>query len=646
MTEKMTILLIEDDEQHAKIIFRYLDNKAGITVIRKENLLEGCAYINDHKAVDVVLLDLSLPDSNINNTTARMTTTFAHIPVVVLSAFEDKEFAKELIHKGAQDFLCKNNLSEDLLVRSIKYAKERWQIQTHLKVNCNLNKMLHKISELGLRQRSIHKFLNAAVRLVKCALNANEVLLFEYDVTRDSFPLIAGNLSSDLKLKSSIAVENIFGEKFKVNLLSSTKKIIYSTENHKGNYIDNLFIPDIFARANLKSGIAVSIFAQDSTIPTNFLVVYFQDKHFSSKEEICFIKAASNILAAAIKRHDLELALQEKIDELSEAHIKKDEFLSVVSHEMRTPLSVIVGYVDVLKTMPPQSKEFLNALDVIYKSSQSELRLVDDILDVSKIITGSLVMKMRSISIESIINKVISSMSLASRAKRITISVDIDDSLEGMIGDGDRLQQVFWNLLSNAVKFTGKDGTIKVSVSHSDDKLLCKVEDTGRGLTKEESTKVFDRFWQNDASTTRIHSGIGLGLSICKYIVEAHGGLISCYSHGLGKGTQFKFTIPVLQAETSEQSNLDIDDKLNFRSEKPRLMPSMQLSKKNIILIEDSPDILGLLAIYLRQEGANVKTYTSAQDALQELIHEFDSFDVLISDIGLPDVDGYELIKK
>ena len=327
--------------------------------------------------------------------------------------------------------------------------------------------------------------------------------------------------------------------------------------------------------------------------------------------------------------------------EAERANRLKDEFLATISHELRNPLNAIMGWAHMLRLGKLNEANTERAVETIYRNAQSQTQLVSDLLDVSRIISGKLRLDMRMVDLIYIVNAAIDSIRPAVDAKGIQLQPILDPSAGPISGDADRLQQVVWNLLTNAVKFTPKGGEIQVEVRRIDSHVEIVVSDSGVGISKEFLPYVFDRFRQADASTTRIHGGLGLGLSIVRQLVDLHGGSVSVESEGEGKGTTFTITLPfvgvVNQKDAESTSPSYGNEIITFDG-----LPSLQGLK--VLVVDDEADTRELIREVLKECGSEVVLSCSAAEALEAL--EQQQPDILISDLGMPDEDGYSLISK
>lgn len=332
--------------------------------------------------------------------------------------------------------------------------------------------------------------------------------------------------------------------------------------------------------------------------------------------------------------------------EAERASRTKDEFLATLSHELRTPLNAVLGWTQVmrkLKNLPPEAD---NALSVIERNARSQAQIIADLLDMSSIISGKVRLDVQRLDLASVVNATIETVRPAALAKGLRLSVVLDPMAGPVRGDPSRLQQILWNLLANAVKFTPKDGRVTVTLARVNSHLEVEVEDSGEGIDPAFLPHVFDRFRQADASTTRHHGGLGLGLSIVKQLVEMHGGSISAKSSGKGQGSTFRIALPL--SPTSDDS-IDSD----VRREHPTRststsqidpIPDIDLQGLKVLVVDDEPDARSLIRRLLEDCGAEVAMASSAAEAIA-LLTEFEPA-VIVSDIGMPREDGYTLIRR
>jgi PAS domain S-box-containing protein len=331
-----------------------------------------------------------------------------------------------------------------------------------------------------------------------------------------------------------------------------------------------------------------------------------------------------------------------------EASRLKDDFLATVSHELRTPLTAIHGWALLLASGQLDAAASARAVQVIERNARAQKQIINDLLDVSRIISGKMRLDVRRVELGSVLSAAVESVRPAAAAKEIELRTALDAPAAEVSGDSDRLQQVFWNLLSNAVKFTPAGGRVSVRLSRADGHAEVAVIDTGQGISPDFRPYVFDRFRQGDPSTARAQGGLGLGLSIVRHLVELHGGTVRAESEGEGRGSTFTVELPLLRIADSgsrvEDRASGGGDGSDSGESAVRNPQSAMLEGLRVLVVDDDEDALPLISALLRQHGARVSTAGSAGAALAALEHG--GFDVIVSDIGMPGKDGYDFIRE
>ncbi len=325
--------------------------------------------------------------------------------------------------------------------------------------------------------------------------------------------------------------------------------------------------------------------------------------------------------------------------EAERANRLKDEFLATLSHELRTPLNAVIGWARMLQSGRLDQESATHALEVIDRNAWAQKQIIEDILDVSRVITGKLQLNLTPVDLVTIVDAALDAVRPAMEAKEIKIETFIDSSLRLISGDPDRLQQVIWNVLSNAAKFTPPGGKVEISVGQNVAHVEIRVKDTGPGIDPTFLPHVFERFRQADGSTTRTYGGLGLGLAIVRHLVELHGGTIAVENRNDGTGAVFTLRLPLPSGELRAESLTTAASIFKETQPEP---PGLQGLR--ILIVDDETDALDMISMELAQHGARVTAVNSAEEALRSL--EQDNFDVLISDIGMPQMDGYALMRQ
>lgn len=334
---------------------------------------------------------------------------------------------------------------------------------------------------------------------------------------------------------------------------------------------------------------------------------------------------------------DLERRIEERTAELKRVNVEladanraKDVFLATLSHELRTPLTPVVGWIKLLRSGSLDEKSVSQALDAIERNAWLQSRLIDDLLDTSRIATGKLHFEPKPTDLNVVVKAAVDTVRTSAAARNIELSVSLHPASLIVMGEPVRLQQIAWNMVSNAIKFTDPDGKVTITTGLDGTQAYFTVIDTGIGIEPEFLPHVFDRFRQADGSTSRRHGGLGLGLAIADALAKIHGGRLEAQSEGVGCGATF--TLRVEAAPTGKVVPETVNEKVH------------SLQGLDVLIVEDSPDTLLLLGTLFRREGATVTTAASAAEALQSAVNKRPN--LVVSDIGMPEVDGYELLEQ
>jgi PAS domain S-box-containing protein len=344
-------------------------------------------------------------------------------------------------------------------------------------------------------------------------------------------------------------------------------------------------------------------------------------------------RRAEEELASLFERESAARADAEKANRL------KDEFLATLSHELRTPLNAVIGWSRMLSSDRLDRESSKHALEVIERNAWAQKQMIEDILDVSRVITGKLQLNLSATDLASVIEAALDAVRPAMEAKEIEVETVIDSNLRMISGDPDRLQQVVWNVLSNAAKFTPNGGRVEISVTQSATHVLIGVKDNGPGIDSDFIPHVFERFRQADGSTTRTHGGLGIGLAISRHLIELHGGTISVENRTNSQGANFMIRLPLPTGVLSKE--VLTNAAATFEAGR---LDQVNLEGLRILIVDDEADTLDLITAELAQHGATVTGVTNGSDALASL--ENSAFDLLVSDIGMPRMDGYQLIQR
>jgi CheY-like chemotaxis protein len=330
--------------------------------------------------------------------------------------------------------------------------------------------------------------------------------------------------------------------------------------------------------------------------------------------------------------------LRSALEAAEEANRLKDEFLAVLSHELRTPLNAILGWARILRAGTLADADIPRALETIERNAHAQAQLIEDLLDVSRIVSGKLRLEMRPVDIGEVVEEAVDTVRPTADARGVTLTVVINH-VGPVSGDAQRLQQVIWNLLSNSIKFTPQGGRVDLRIEQAASMVRIIVSDTGQGIDADFLPHVFDRFRQASAAPGQAsRKGLGLGLAIVRHLVEAHAGTVSAASDGSGRGATFTVEIPVMVGRTV----LSTEPPHGYS---PSTLEShLSLAGIRVLVVDDDADARDMLKISLEQYSASVRVVASAQEALSEVAIEIP--DVLVSDIEMPDTSGYDLVRQ
>ncbi|HYC54947.1 MAG TPA: ATP-binding protein [Candidatus Binatia bacterium] len=383
------------------------------------------------------------------------------------------------------------------------------------------------------------------------------------------------------------------------------------------------------------------------------LTVHFRGSRRPTDREIRLMDLYARMTADAIEnarmhqrdkreleeRSQLLLREQRAREEAERASRLKDEFLATVSHELRTPLTAIIGWAHMLRHDSLDAATTARAVETIERAATAQAQLVEDILDVSRIITGRLHLQIAPVEMGPLVEAAVASVRLAAESKNLQLDVSLQACSRHVHGDANRLQQVVWNLLSNAIKFTPARGRVELRMEQDDTHVMLRVSDSGQGFDSDFAPYLFDRFRQADGSSTRRHGGLGLGLAIVRHLVELHGGSVVAESAGAGCGATFAVRLPLATTRAASAVASLADHERAAGKAIETMLPGVR-----VLLVDNDPDTLNMLATALRENGAKVRTAASAAEAFEVL--QWYNPAVLISDLAMPEEDGFSFISR
>lgn len=383
-------------------------------------------------------------------------------------------------------------------------------------------------------------------------------------------------------------------------------------------------------------GESVVINRANAVVPVSVALVAHQK---SEAEGIVYTFVMRDMMVQKDLEERLRAAIESERtlrEEAEDASRVKDEFLQILSHELRTPMTPIMGWVAMIRNGVCSEEDRNKAIDIIARNASSQLRLINDLLEMSRIVTGKIALDVSAVDLEAIVTESVEVVQLAANAKGIEVVLDLSSEPVVLQADAARIKQVLWNLMANAVKFTQRKGRIVVRTRLEKSMVVIDVCDNGMGIEKAFLPHVFDRFRQSDTSATRKHGGLGLGLAIAKSIVELHGGEIAVRSEGLNKGTTFSISLPVAAVFSLRT------DELPLPAETTECLA--RLDGLKLLVVDNEPDTLVTLEMALRAQGAEVVPLLSSLQAEAALLSG--SYDALVSDVNMPEMDGLDLIGR
>jgi PAS domain S-box-containing protein len=539
----------------------------------------------------------------------------------------------------ARTFICNLTVLE---FQNSKYVLSTLQDVTDRKATEERLGLLNRISELSRNANDLNSLMLAVVKEIGRHLKISRCLFNEVDLERNREIVLCDYFSG---------VPSVVGEHklSDYSSITSTEMALGKTVVNFDSKVDPRTSADYdrtYCPTEERSYVAVPLMRDKRWVAS----LWVSDKvpRRWSKEEVALLENIANRVWTAVEKIRSDINLRESQQKIQlalasaeKANRIKDEFLATISHELRTPLNTILGWAHMMQSKTNKDPKSISAIDAIYSSAKNQAQIVDDLLDISRIINGKMNLHPEIVLLSEILSASVNTVSHAINAKNINLSVHYTDDTEDicLYGDAQRLQQVFWNLISNAVKFTPADGSIQISVGRSVTEVVVSVKDTGMGIAPEFLPIIFERFRQADSSTTRKFGGIGLGLSIAKHLVELHGGTIWVESKGRGLGAKFVVTLPLTHLQIQSVPDLQERSAAEFNE-----TVFASLAGKRILLVDDDSDTLKLLAELFDSSSAELRTASLAKEGLQ-ILKQWKP-DLLISDIAMPEHDGYWLINQ
>jgi signal transduction histidine kinase/DNA-binding response OmpR family regulator len=670
-SDQINILMVDDSATNLLALESVL-RAPDRNLIRAASGEDALRYLLDND-VAVVLLDVYMPGIDGLQTAEliRGREKSRNIPIIFLTANTTGHHQLSRGYSlGAVDYIVKPidpGILRSKVAVFVELFKKNREVARQARLlreknreleNANLER-LRMLIDLGHELVAQHEpamVLNKFCRAAQTIIDASEVMVAMFDddplLPRHVSRCRRGKVSRGGKMSPTIqkALKRVVEERAPVRLNESDDLLLDSTsvQSFLGAPIIsasgasgwfcllNKRGADEFSEADEK--LAATLAAHVAVAYENATLYEEAQNHATElRMEMAVRKQAEEERARLLVREQAARA------EAEAANRNKDEFLATLSHELRTPLTAILGWSHLMRTKRLNEGEVTRALDTIERNARAQSQLIDDLLDVSRIITGKLEIDYAVVDLGRVLDAAFDSVRPAVEAKSIEFSIASDSTRWCVGGDPNRLQQIFWNLFSNAVKFTPKGGQVKVELSGDDSVVQVAVIDSGIGIKPDFLPFIFDRFRQADGSTTREHGGLGLGLAIVRHLVNLHHGTVEVQSEGKNHGTTFTVVFPAAEGEL-EVDGHNGDMAAHESSEVEVLNSAALLQGLKILVVDDEPDSRDLVMAILRRHGSDVRCSESAAAAIETFCEWHP--DLLVSDIGMPNEDGYSLIKR
>lgn len=683
-----SILILEDSPTQAQELTHFLQEK-GYRCLLAYNGEEGLALLQSSQPI-LIISDVMMPRMNGFEFCRRVKSDaeLKHIPFILLTSLSDTSDIIRGLECGADNFVTKpyekgyllsriDSLLTNRRLRSrdsqssgveVEFAgqqhlitSERQQILDLLlstydqavQINQRLKLRESELEASNARLSALHAIGSA----VSQSLDLNKILNDALDKLIEVAGLdIAAILLTEgdhllLKAYRNVPEEMaqlMSGEREESNWIDrlsqlSQPVVVPPGWDSGGTELPTDICADVGRKLNCSSFMCVPL--RSKGITQGLLLSGTSYDHDFTHADIELMQGIGNQLAVALENGRLFEAERQSRKEAEAANRAKDEFLAIVSHELRTPLSAMLGWTRLLRGGKLDAQQTQSAIEAIERSGKAQGQLVNDLLDVSRMVAGKLILTLNKVDLRLILSEAIEDMQTQAAAKNISLNLSFDNYVNELAGDATRLRQVAVNLISNAIKFTPEGGRIDVTlgsvINLSGVLAEIRVKDTGAGISSEFLPHVFERFRQADASNARQHGGLGLGLTIVRHIVELHKGWVSAESEGLGRGSTFIVALPCAVAvERADRS----DAPIGIVKSEDASVPAISLSGIKVLLVDDQNDARAVFSVMLNQYGAEVTSVSTAAEAI-EVLQQLRP-DVLVSDIAMPGEDGFKLIKK
>ena len=592
------IVIVDDAAEDRAACRRYLrqDSEWKYTILEAASGEQALKICRESQP-DCILLDYRLPDMDGLEVLTALTggdgETGNILPIVMLTGADEVSLAVEAMRAGAQDFINKNRLTPVDLQRAVRNAIARVELSREVREKeLRFRTLTEAIPQLAWTCAADGKCDYLSRRWAEFTGRSAEADL--------GYEWLGALHPDDLTRTQEVWAASVTS--------GSDYEVEFRLRRADGAYRWHLALALPFKDA---AGQVTHWFGTCTDI---------EDRKQAERER------------EQMLRREKHLREQSEV-----ANRLKDEFLAIVSHELRTPLHSILGWSKLLQSGMLDRQEAARAVDAVVQNAQTQAQLIEDLLDISGIVSGKLRLEMRPVNLPAIISAAMEVVRPAAAGKGIELVSSFDPLDSFVSGDATRLQQAIWNLLSNAVKFTPRGGVVAIRLSQRGAEAEVCVSDNGKGISAEFLPHVFDRFRQQDGSSTRSHGGLGLGLSIVKYMIEMHGGVVMADSAGPEKGAIFTLKLPLAEAREAEKKSAVFQAGSSGES-------TQGLDGVQVLIVDDDPDARDMVAALLGTVGATVRSASTVADAMEELRAR--RFTVIVSDIAMPGEDGYVLIRQ
>lgn len=621
-----TVLIVEDCVEDIEMYRRYLQTDTDRTYrILSAQTGDAGLEIYQTTQLDVVLLDYRLPDYEALEFIKALhpQSNCPPPPIIVVTGQGNEAIAVKMLKSGVKDYLVKGQFSSHELQCAVERAVNNAQLEKCFQQSVEKERLLNQIYQHTTScLRESQERLELGVKVAGVGLAKFDYASNTVELSLEAAALFG--IPSDQLVIPRERIHATFHPEERAELLEIIEQVL--------------------------DPLGAGCFARDHRVvwesgEVRWLTVrkqVFFDTLGASGGPLYAILAALDITErkqAELERESLLQLEQVARAKAEQANRIKDEFLAVLSHELRSPLNPILGWAKLLQQHKLDETRTNQGLATIQRNAELQTQLIDDLLDISRIMGGKLTLNAVPVSLMLVISAALEIVQLAADTKNIQLNVIREDSRMVVYGDAGRLQQVFWNLFSNAVKFTDNGGKVDIRLTQVENYIQIQVIDTGKGINPEFLPYVFEHFRQEDSATTRKFGGLGLGLAIARRIIEMHGGTIRVNSAGINQGATFTVKLPLSRVDKDSQTSVSV----LMETSTPSFNATSPLTNIRTLIVDDDTDSRNFLAFLLEDSGAIVTVAACGTEALQAL--ERSRFDVLLSDIGMPSMDGYTLIQ-